>query len=387
MHPYIARHIEPRVVRALKHNPAVALLGPRQCGKSTSARQLLNRYPGALYLDLERPSDLNKLRDPEAFLQWQRGKLVCLDEIQRQPELFPVLRSLIDAYQHNTQYLILGSASPDLLRQSSESLAGRIAYLPFAPFAYGEVNNLHRLWLRGGFPRSYLAVDEAASVEWRHDFIATFLERDIPALGFRVPALNLRRFWTMCAHVSGQLLNASKLGASLGVSHHTLRAYVDMLEQTFMLRVLPPLALNTKKRLVKSPKIYLRDSGILHTLLTIETLEDLYAHPGFGASWEGFALETLLTQLPHWRAFFYRTAKGEEVDLILEKGSTRIALEFKASTAPAPGKTFHKLLNELNATQGWIIAPVADTYPMGDKTKVGNPLHFLQERQKAATRG
>ncbi len=241
MYQYIDRQREDTIMRSLRNSPAVALIGPRQCGKSNSAKHLLKRFPEAMYLDLERPSDLNKLRDPEAYLGLQRGKLVCLDEIQRQPELFAVLRSLIDEQQTNAQFLILGSASPPLLRQSSETLAGRITYIPFTPFVHGEVDDLHQLWQRGGFPRSFLAPDNDASVEWRHNFIATFLERDIPALGFRVPALNLRRFWTMCAHVSGQLLNSSKLGSSLGVSHNTFRSYVDMFEQTFMLRVLTPM--------------------------------------------------------------------------------------------------------------------------------------------------
>lgn len=384
MHLYVPRFIESSVVRGLQHNPAVALLGPRQCGKSTSARQLLQQFQNAVYLDLEKPSDLNKLRDPEAFLQLHGGKLVCLDEIQRQPELFPVLRSLIDEQQSNGQYLILGSASPDLLRQTSESLAGRIAYLPFSPFTYGEVDDLHKLWLLGGFPRSYLAADNTASVDWRHHFIATFLERDIPSLGFRVPALNLRRFWVMCAHVSGQLLNASKLGASLGISHHTFRSYIDMFEQTFMLRVLPPLEVNTRKRLVKSPKMYLRDTGLLHALLNIETLDDLYAHPVFGASWESFAVETLLTQMPRWQAFFYRTAKGEEMDLILQKGRRHIAFEFKASTSPVVGKTFRKILDDLEIAEAWVIAPVTESYPIDEKTTVGSPLHCLQAIKKYA---
>lgn len=384
MQTYFERNLSARVVRRLDSMPAVAILGPRQCGKSTLAHRLLSERPESLYLDLESPQDLRKLNDPEAFFELNRGRLICIDEIQRAPELFPVLRSVIDKQKTNGQFLVLGSASPLLLKQSSESLAGRIAYLELSPFVLGEIKieRIHNLWLRGGFPRSYLAEDTEASFEWRLDFIRTFLERDIPAVAQGVTIKNVERLWQMCAHWSGQLLNSSKLASSLGVSSHTVSHYLDLLSQTFMLRLLPPWHSNLKKRLIKSPKLYLRDTGILHALLEIDTQNSLIGHPEYGASWESFALENILSQLPRgWRASFYRTSSGNEIDLILEKGVTRIAVEFKATTAPDVGKGFYLALEDVKPSQTWLICPCKDTYIYDSKRDihVGNPLHLSEE--------
>ena len=347
--------------------PAVALLGPRQVGKSTLARQLIKTFRNAIYLDLERPADLNKLRDPEAYFALHADKLICLDEIQRTPELFPILRSVIDERERNGQFLVLGSASPELIKQSSESLAGRISYIELTPLILKELgaSSLRALWLRGGFPRSYLAPDDKTSFEWRLDFIRTFLERDLPQLGFSLSAKVIERFWRLCAHSHGQLLNQSKLGSSLGVSHHTIRSYIDLLEQTFVLRALPPYEANLKKRLVKSPKIYVRDSGLLHALLGLETQDDLFSHPCYGSSWEGFAIENILSLLPDWRASFYRTSSGSEIDLILERGQRRVAIECKASTSPEVGRGFWNALKDLEIEEAWIVAPVSESYPLG----------------------
>jgi len=301
MQTYIKRFFTEKIRERLLNIPGVIILGPRQCGKSTLAKAIISKIENAVYLDLERPSDINKLIDPEAFLSLNADKLICLDEIQRVPELFPILRSVIDENRRNGQFIILGSASPDLIRQSSETLAGRVSYFELTPFLFKEIsehsspNKLRKLWLRGGFPRSYLASDEKESFEWRLNFIRTFLERDIPQLGFRIPAKTLERFWKMCAHLHGQLLNSSKLGESLGVSHHTVRSYSDLLEQTFVLRVLRPYESNLKKRLIKSPKIYIRDTGLLHALLDIESHNELLGHPVYGASWEGFVIENILS--------------------------------------------------------------------------------------------
>lgn len=366
MQEYIERLQGDKVRDRLRHMPAVALLGPRQVGKSTLAKWLMKALAGAVYLDLERPADRNKLRDPEAYFALHADELICLDEIQRVPELFPVLRSVMDERDRNGQFLILGSASPDLLRQSSETLAGRISFIELTPLLLREVgaNALRTLWLRGGFPRSYLARDDQLSFEWRLDFIRTFLERELPQLGFSLSARVMERFWRLCAHSHGQLLNQSKLGASLGVSHHTIRSYVDLLEQTFIMRVLPPFQANLKKRLVKSPKIYIRDSGLLHALLDLVTQDDLFSHPVYGSSWEGFAIENIIACHPGWRASFYRTSSGSEIDLVLERGQRRVAVECKASTAPEVGRGFRNALKDLEIREAWVVAPVADSYPL-----------------------
>ena len=274
--------------------------------------------------------------------------------------------------------MILGSASRDLIKQSSESLAGRISYIEITPFTQSEVSfatpDTH--WLRGGYPRSLLAEKNKTSIQWREDYIRTFLERDIPQLGFRIPANTLGRFWRMLSHSHGQVLNSSKLAGSMGVSSHTIRKYIDILEQTFIVRVLTPHTINTKKRLIKSPKVYIRDSGILHALLGIETMEDLFANPVYGSSFEGFIIENILTRLSRWQASYYRTSNGAEVDLILTKGTRTIAVEIKASTSPKVSKRFRSAIETISPDQTYIIAPVEDTYPIAENVLV-MPLHIF----------
>ncbi len=369
MQGIIDRHLTATVKRRLQNNPAVAILGPRQCGKTTLAGQIVKKIKQSVYLDLENPGDLAKLDDPLAFFSLHNDELVCLDEIQRAPELFSILRSIIDERSRNAQFLILGSAGRDLIRQSSESLAGRIAYLDLTPFLLSELeaaqkDDIRRLWLRGGFPRSYLAEDLDISFEWRQDFIRTFLERDVNMLGFRMPPARLGRLWKMCAHIHGSLLNASKLADSLGVSSHTIRSYVDLLEHTFMIRVLMPDTPNLKKRLVKSPKIYIRDSGILHALLDIRTHDDLLSHPIVGASFEGFAMENILAFAKNYEPSFYRTSAGAEIDLILRRGRRTLAFELKSSSVPRVSKGFWNALDDISPDEAYVVAPVKESYPM-----------------------
>lgn len=388
MQDYLPRAIQSQVDARLADFPVVAVLGPRQCGKTTLIRETVGRHPGVVYLDLERPSDLAKLRDPELFFNLHRtqgtASLFCLDEIQRAPEIFPLLRSLVDEDRRNGQFLLLGSASRDLLRQTSESLAGRIAHLELTPFLASEIPGddpgaLPRLWVRGGFPRSFLAASDESSRAWRESFVLTFLERDLPQLGLNVPAAMLHRLWRMLAHIHGQTLNSSQLGGALGVSHPTIRSYLDLLTQTFMVRLLEPFATNTKKRIVKSPKVYLRDSGILHTLLQIDRLDDLLAHPGYGESWEGLVIENVIAALPRWQPSFYRTADGAEIDLVLERGQRRLAIECKASTAPKVSRGFWSALDDLGIEEAWVVAPVTEAYPLRAGVKV-TPLRVLLDR-------
>ena len=380
MHGYIDRtHILGVIKQRLKTNPAVALLGARQVGKSTLAKQILQQYPNALYLDLEKPSDLNKLTNPEVFFTSFNQSLICLDEIQRVPEIFPILRSIIDQNNRNTQFLILGPASRDLIKQSSESLAGRLSYLEITPFDYAELPIIIRdnHWTRGGYPRSLLADDEEVSYQWREDYIRTFLERDIPQLGFQIPAATMSRLWQMLAHSQGQILNTSKLAGSMGVSSHTIRKYIDLLEQTFMLRILQPYASKTKKRLVKSPKIYIRDTGILHTLLGIENTEILFGHPVYGASYEAYIIENVVSQLPQWKASYYRTSNGAEIDLILEKAGQKIAIEIKASNSPTLTKGFWSSLETIKANKVYVIAQVEFSYPISEDVTVISLAEFI----------
>jgi len=370
MADYIPRSITNRVLERLKQFPAVVILGPRQCGKTSLAGAIVGERQDAVYLDLEKRSDLNKLRDPETFFSLNSDKLICLDEIQRVPELFAVMRSHIDKQQRPAQFLILGSASRDLIRQSSESLAGRISHLELTPFLFEEVSQelpgdpLRELWLRGGFPRSVLANNAPASFVWLEEFVRTFLERDIPALGLRLNIDAVSRLWQMCAHLHGSLLNASALGSSIGVSHHTIRSYLEILEKTFMLRILCPLEANLKKRLVKTPKIYLRDTGILHVLLDIQNHNDLLGHPVYGASWEGLVIEHVLATLPGVRPSFFRSRSGAEIDLIIEKGRHCIAIECKASSAPRGERGFWTALDDLCIKEAYIVAPVNTAYPI-----------------------
>ena len=380
----LPRYLEAAVAASLRRFPAVALVGARQTGKTTLARILLRRRRGrALLLDLERPSDLGKLAEPELYLQPLADRLVVLDEVQRAPGLFAVLRALIDARRRPGRFLLLGSASPDLLRQSAESLAGRVVTHELGPLALHEVGSQNgaRLWLRGGFPGSYLARSEAASLAWRAAFVSTHLERDLPQLGIRVPAANVRRFWTMLAHAHGQLWNASRIGASLGLTVPTMRHYLDILSATFMVRELPPFHANLKKRLVKTPKVYLRDSGILHALLGLQSTDALLAHPASGASWEGWVIEQACALAGAGaRASFYRTAAGAEIDLLLERpGKSMLAFEIKRSAAPRPTKGLIAAMGDLGLRKAYVVCPVRERYalarhiealPVGDLPRI-----------------
>lgn len=384
---YIKRRLEENLRQSLHSFPVTALLGPRQSGKSTLARHVVAGRADTVYLDLERPSDLRKLEDAEFFFHTQKDKLVCIDEVQMGPDLFPIIRVTVDDARRPGQFLILGSASQDLIRQSSETLAGRIHLLELTPFTYDELSDENQeryedpvfTWVRGGFPEAVLAESDSHSFEWRTDFIRTFLERDIPQFGFSIPAITMRRFWTMLAHYHGQILNASKFGQALGVRHPTISKYLDIMEQTFMVRILPPLMANIKKRLVKTPKVYLRDTGILHALLEIEDTEDLLGHPIAGASWEGWCIEQVLSVMSDWRASFYRTSSGEEIDLIVERGRKRLAFEFKASMSPKLSRGFPGTLTVLQPDHTWIVAPVSESYPKGPGVTVANIKEVLQD--------
>ncbi len=382
MFDYITRGLEEKIKKRIAHNPVTAILGPRQCGKSTLAKKIINDHNNSVYIDLEKPSDLRKLNDPELFFEIHKDKLICLDEIQLKPELFSTLRAVVDISGINGQFLLLGSASRDLIMQSSETLAGRISYIELSPFTHSEIitisDNLWNLLLRGGFPRSFLAVDDEESFNWRENFVRTFLEKDIPQLGFNIPAKRLERFWSMTAHVHGQLFNSSKIGGSLGVSHNTVRNHLDILEQTFLLRVLLPYEANIKKRLVKTPKVYIRDSGLLHYLLNIETIDELLGHPSFGASWEGFVIENIISNFRRWKYYFYRSSNGAEIDLIMEKGVKKIAVECKISTAPKITKGFWNSLDDLEISDAWIIAPVNEAYRIEERVMVSNLDYFME---------
>ena len=371
----IERGLFPLLQESLETFPVVGLLGARQVGKTTLARALVqSRGDQALLLDLERPSDLVKLADPEFYLGRHRHRLVVLDEIQRTPALFAVLRALVDEDRRPGRFLVLGSASPALVQQASESLAGRIRYLELGPLRLAEVGDArtHSLWLRGGFPDSFLARSASASMDWRDSFIRTFLERDIPALGLRLPAAQLRRFWQMVAHRHGQLWNASELATGLDLSAPTVRRYLDLLVDTYMVRQLQPFHANLGKRLVKRPKVYLRDSGVLHALLGIDRTEDLLGHPVAGASWEGFVLEQVLDRIPStWKSSFYRSSGGAELDLVLERPRRKrpLGIEIKLSSAPVPSKGFWNALTDINA-EGIVIANIKEPYALSPQVKV-----------------
>jgi hypothetical protein len=372
-----------RLKEALRAFPTVALLGPRQAGKTTLATMLADEEGDrALYLDLELPSDRAKLADPELYFANHEDKLVILDEIHRTPGIFQALRGVIDRRRRRGikagQFLVLGSASMDLLRQSAETLAGRIAYLELTPFMAPEVvkndaSTADRLWVRGGFPDSFLARSDAASFTWRQAFIQTYLERDIPLLGPRIPAETLHRFWQMLAHGQGQLFHAAPLASGLGVSGHTVARYLDVLVDLLLVRRLPPWSGSFKKRLVRSPKVYVRDSGIVHTLLGIRDQEELFGHPVAGPSWEGFVIENLLSQaLPRAAAWFYRSAAGAEIDLLLEFGpSHRHAVEIKRSLGdPRPSKGFHLACDDLKVRGRWVVYPGRERYRLDARTEV-----------------
>lgn len=393
----IQRHLAARLRRSLELFPVVGLIGPRQAGKTTLAREGLARHAGkpVVYLDLERTTDRAKLADPEAYLARQAGKLVILDEIQRLPEVFPLLRSLVDERRRSGekagQFLVLGSASRDLLRQSSESLAGRIVYHELTPITVPEAPRMREaLWVRGGFPESLLARDDAASWTWRGAFVDTYVERDIPQLGPRVPAEQMRRLWSMLAHGQGEQLNLSRLAAGLGLSGKTVRHYLDVLTELFMLRQLQPWSGNSRKRLVRTPKVYVRDSGLAHRLANVPDHETLLGHPLCGHSWEGFVIEQVLAGLPDgWEASYYRTAAQAEIDLVLTGPRRRVlAIEVKRSSAPVPGKGFLLGCQDVKATERYLVKPDGEAHSVGHDVEAISLVEFLAgraPREAAAT--
>lgn len=377
------RSTEPVLHELLQQFPAVVLLGPRQVGKTTLALAEGQAHAGSLYLDLELPSAQRQLDDPEAFLLTHRNRLVILDEVQRLPEIFAVLRAIIDirirSGEPSEQFLLLGSATGVLLQQSSESLAGRMVQLELSPLQAREImaaadplaQPLHMLWIRGGFPLSWLAKNDSESFRWREAFIATYLERDIPALGPRIPATSLRRLWTMLAHLQGSLLNYSQLSTALAISGQLVHRYVDILCDLMLLRRLAAWHGNVGKRLVKSPKVYVRDSGLVHALLGLTNYESVLSHPVAGLSWEGFVIEQIMSAAPSLDYSFYRTAQGAEADLVIDFRHGQVwVVEIKRSSAPTVSKGFHQAAVDVNAHRKILVAPVEQTYQMKDNIEV-----------------
>jgi predicted AAA+ superfamily ATPase len=368
------------VEHVLTHNPVCALLGPRQCGKTTLALELVGHHDPAHVIDLESAVGRARMTEPELSLSPLRG-IVVIDEIQRDPRLFEVLRPLADRTGIPARFLILGSASPDLIRGASESLAGRVGFVDLGGLDLIEVEaqNWRKLWLRGGFPRSFVAKSDALSLRWRQDFTRTFLERDVPQLGIRIPAEVLRRFWLMLAHYHGQIWNAAEIARSLGVNEHTAGRYLDVLVGTYLVRRLPPWFENLTKRQYKSPKVYVRDSGLLHALLGLGAWDDLEAHPKLGASWEGFALEQVLSMTGRADAYYWGTHSGAELDLLLLHGGRRYGIEFKYRDAPIMTKSLHIALADLKLDRAWIVYPGDQSYAVHERVEV-LPLGDIEDR-------
>lgn len=388
----IKRSALEQINRLLEEFPAVGLLGPRQVGKTTLAEEIAKSFrPVPAYLDLESPADLAKLREPESYFELHKGKLIILDEIQRVPELFTILRGVIDRNRsegrRTGQFLILGSASLELLKQSSETLAGRIAYKELSGLTVQEIKRTEqdRLWLRGGFPDSFLGKNDEVSLRWRQNFISTYLERDVPQLGSRIPAVTLRRLWTMLAHNQGEQVNIAKLGASLDVAAPSAKRYIELLEDLLLIRTLRPWSGNIGKRLVKSPKVYIRDSGLAHALLNLTSLDDLLGHPVIGSSWEGFVIENLLSILPTGATpWFYRTSAGAEIDLVVEVGhKKKYAIEIKRSMTPAVSKGFHLGCDDIKATHRYIIYPGKERFPSSKEIHALPLIEIMNELGRA----
>lgn len=361
---------------ALDENPVTALLGPRQCGKTTLARMIADR-DGGHWFDMESAEDRAALAQPELALKKLTG-LVVIDEIQRQPELFAALRPLADRRNQTARFLILGSASPHIVKGVSESLAGRIGFVDLTGFHTGEVgaSELDELWLRGGFPRSFLASSDSASWRWRADFVRTFLERDLPQLGIRTPAETLRRFWTMIGHFHGQVWNAAELARALSASEGTVRSYLDILCGTYVARRLTPWHTNLGKRELKAPKVYVRDSGLLHSLLGIKNQKELLSHPKLGASWEGYALEQILALCGSHDTYYWATHNGAELDLLLFRGGKSYGVEFKLNDGPRMTKSLHIALADLKLDCAWIVHPGEKRYPVHEQVEA-LPLHQI----------
>ncbi len=390
MQDMILRWITDKLQRNIARNPAVALLGARQVGKTTLS-QYISKDITSIYLDLESPEDLVKLSDPTGFLRSHSDKLVILDEIQRAPDLFVVLRGLIDKNRQigrdGSQFLLLGSASMDLLRQSSESLAGRISYVEMSGLNVLETGkkrqDIQKLWLRGGFPRSYLAKDDNSAMEWIEDLIRTYLERDVPQMGFSVSASKLRRLWTMLAHLQGETVNMSKLASNLEVGRAAVTHYIDILTDLLLVRRIEPWHANVKKRLVKSPRYYVRDSGVLHRLLGIGSYDALLFNPVLGKSWEGFVVENIHSVLPRLaETYFYRTSAGAEIDLVIKMPNAEVwAVEIKHGVAPKLGKHFSNTCDDVGAARKYVVYGGDDEFPVGDNIRMISLQKLMQALQ------
>lgn len=373
-----------QVLRKLRTFSCVGVIGPRQVGKTTLALEAGKNTP-SVYLDLEHPLDLAKLQDPVSFFTQNKGKLIILDEIQRQPELFPILRSIIDQNRREGfktgQFLVLGSASVDLLRQSSESLAGRIVYEEMSPITLSEYTEMEKLWLRGGFPDSLLATDELQSMEWRQAFITTYLERDIPFFNPRIPTATMRKLWMMLSHAHGTILNASRLSTSLGISNQTVTRYIDLLSDLFLVRRLRPWSSNAGKRVVKAPKIYLRDSGVVHALQGINSHEALAGHPIAGTSWEGFVIENIHALAPKGsELYFYKTAGGAEIDVLLKHADGRtLAVEIKKNSVPTLERGFYEACEDTQPDEKYVIYTGKDSFFMRNEVLATGLEDFLKK--------
>lgn len=393
----ITREAQSEILTLLEEFPAVGLLGPRQVGKTTLSEQisaLLDTEP--IYLDLESPTAQAKLSDPETYFELHKGKLIILDEVQRVPELFQILRGVIDRRRReglkSGQFLILGSASLELLKQSSETLAGRIAFKELSGLTVSEIagtdqNQPESLWLRGGFPDSFLAKTDEASLRWRLNFISTYLEREVPQFGARIPAVTLRRLWTMIAHSQGGQLNLATIGASLDISGPTAKRYIELLEDLLLIRSLRPWFGNVGKRLVKTPKIYIRDSGLVHALLNLTTIDDVLGHPVVGGSWEGFVIENLLSSLPVGvTSWFYRTSAGAEIDLVIEQNAEKkYAIEIKRSSSPSVSKGFYLGCEDIGATHRFVVYSGKERFPLTKSITAISLIDMMDELRKINT--
>jgi predicted AAA+ superfamily ATPase len=372
----LQRNAHQEVKKLLQQFPAVVLVGARQIGKTTLAKSLSKVLDKeTIYLDLELPSDLAQLQNPELFLKQHQDKCVILDEVQREKSLFPIIRSLIDQHRVPARFILLGSASPELIRDSSESLAGRVAYYQMYPLSLEEVGTKDEslLWYRGGFPDSFLAVDDDSSILWRQNFIRSYLERDLPLLGLNANAVTLRRLWEILAHQNGQLLNIASIARAIGLSPPTVRHYIDFMEAAFLIHLIKPYHTNGKKRLVKSPIVYVLDTGVLHTLLSIPSYDKLLGHPIVGHSYENFVLNQLFTKVSADQLYFYRTADGTKMDFVItESGRPTISIEVKLSSIPNTTKSFTTAKQDLGTKKNYIVAPVLRGYPLTEDVQVVN---------------
>lgn len=376
MSTLISRNGEKLVEKYLSIFPAVVLLGSRQCGKSTLMKMFLEHHPNLLYLDLQNRSDFNKLQDPAMFFQANATRIICLDEIQLVPELFDYLRSEIDRDRRPGRFVLLGSASANLIQRTSETLAGRVGIIDMAPFMVSEIDrqedySLSRYWFRGGYPDAYLAADDEGCCIWRENFIRTYLERDIPQLGFNIAAPKMSRLLTLLAHDHGELLNSSNLANIMDVSAPTIRHYIDIMEGSYIVRTLPPYFTNIRKRLTKTPRVYIRDSGLLHQILGIYDYNSLLGHPVVGHSWEGLVLENVYTSAAHAQISFYRTATGnEEMDIVIQYPNKTIAIECKSSTSPTLTDGFWKAIETLHPDETYVVCPIRESYPLRENVFV-----------------